>query len=162
VCQEGGEWAEVSLSYFYEEGRERESSTTDDPTCKHGRMSNWTHTFYCLSQANQGYIPATNEERDLLMEAGLGEKKILIPDLDASGDPKLTDAGGYNFGKCKANSKFIELLSGYCLTSPKILRDRVGNTRTYIIPMQKDLDLSSVVDLGHSDVSCYQTITTSQ
>ena len=110
-----------SFSQLFLRGRkrERESSTTDDPTCKHGRMSNWTHTFYCLSQANQGYIPATNEECDLLMEAGLGEKKILIPDLDASGDdfrailykayPKLKDAGGYTFGKCKANSKFIEV-----------------------------------------------------
>jgi len=46
------------------------------------------------------------------------------------------------FGKGKANSKYIEVLSPYCLTSPRILRDRVGNAHTYIIPMQKDLSLS--------------------
>ena len=161
----GGRRFGRNFAQVFLRGRKRVScgDNTEDQR-KHSHSNSWTHTFYCLSQAGQGFIPSTNEERDLLMEAGLGEKKITIPDLDVSGDnfrtilydayPKLKHAGGYTFAKCKANSKYIEPLSGYCLTSPRILRDRVGNTRTYIIPMQKDLDLSSVVDLGHSDVSC--------
>jgi len=84
--------------------------------------------------------------------AGLGERKVTIPNLDAGRDafrlilheafPKLKDGGGFMFGKGKANSRYIEVLSPYCLTSPRILRDRVGSARTYIIPMQKDLSLS--------------------
>lgn len=120
----------------------------------------WTHTFYCLSQCQQSVIPCSNYERDALLEAGLGEKRVFIPDLDASAEefrsvlykafPKLNDAGGYSFGKCRANSKHIELLSSHCLTSPKVLRSRVGNTRTYIIPMQRNLNLSTVM----TDVKC--------
>ena len=99
----------------------------------------------------------------MLLEAGLGEKKVFIPDVDASGEefrlvlfkayPKLKDAGGYAFGKCKANSKYIELLSSFCLTSPKVLRSRVGNSRTYIIPLQRNLDLAPVLTDVKSEVS---------
>ena len=123
----------------------------------------WTHTFYCLSECQQSIIPCSNYERDVLLEAGLGEKRVFIPDIDASAEefrsvlfktfPKLKDAGGYAFGKCKANSKQIELLSSYCLTSPQILRSRVSNTRTYIIPMQRNLSLSAVLTDVKADVS---------
>ena len=99
----------------------------------------------------------------MLLEAGLGEKKVFIPDVDASGEefrsvlyevyPKLKDAGGYAFGKCKANSKYVETLSSLCLMSPKVLRSRVGNARTYIIPMQRNLDLAPVLTDVKSKVS---------
>ena len=129
----------------------RESESLDQKRC---RTIGWTHTFYCLSECQQNVVPHSNYERDVLLEAGLGEKRVFIPDVNASGEefrlvlykafPKLKDAGGYAFGKCKANSKYIELLSSYCLTSPQVLRSRVGNTRTYIIPIQRSLSLSAV------------------
>ena len=130
---------------------------------KRCRTIGWTYSFYCLSECHQNVIPCTNCERDALLEAGLGEKRVFIPDIDASGEefrsvlyevfPKLKDAGGYGFGKCKANSKHIEMLSSYCLTSPKILRSRVGNARTYIIPLQRNLSLSAVLTDMKSNVS---------
>ena len=52
------------------------------------------------------------------------------------------------FAKCRSNSRVLEPLSALCLTSPRILRDRIGSARTYILPMQRNLDLSSVAASG--------------
>lgn len=144
--------ARYSQLFLRETKRSRDSENLHRKRC---RTVSWTHTFYCLSECRQSVIPCSNYERDVLLEAGLGEKRVFIPDVDASGEefrsvlyeafPKLKDAGGYSFGKCKANSKHIEPLSSYCLTSPKVLRSRVGNARTYIIPMQRNLSLSAVL-----------------
>ena len=151
-----------SQLFLREAKRKRQS---EDMSQKRPRTIGWTHAFYCLSECRQSVVPQSNYERDILLEAGLGEKKVFIPDVDASGEefrsvlyqafPKLKDAGGYAFGKCKANSRCIELLSSYCLTSPQVLRSRVGNTRTYIIPMQKNLSLSAVLTDVKANVSAY-------
>ena len=87
----------------------------------------------------------------------MGEKKITIPDIDISSNdfhdfileefPKLKEGGGFMFAKCRSNSRVLEPLSALCLTSPRILRDRIGSARTYILPMQRNLDLSSVAEL---------------
>jgi len=60
------------------------------------------------------------------LEAGLGEKKVVISDVDVSAQgfreelyeafPKLKDAGGFMFAKCKSNSRCLEPLSSLCLT----------------------------------------------
>lgn len=126
-------------------------------------INSWTHPFYCLSECNQTIVPCSNFERDVLLEAGLGEKKVTFPDLDGSSEefrsvlydafPKLKDAGGYSFGKCKANSKQIEKLSSFCLQSPRVLRDRVGNARTYIIPMQRSLDINTTITVKDTELN---------
>ena len=149
-----------SQLFLRETKRSRDSGSLCQKRC---RKTGWTHTFYCLSECQQSVIPSSNYERDMLLEAGLGEKKVFIPDVDASGEefrsvlyevyPKLKDAGGYAFGKCKANSKYVETLSSLCLMSPKVLRSRVGNARTYIIPMQRNLDLAPVLTDVKSKVS---------
>ena len=61
--------------------------------------------------------------------------------------PKLKDGGGFQFFKCAPNSRCLELLSSTTLSSPSILKSRVGNARTYIRPIQRDLDLSFTADL---------------
>ena len=119
--------------------------------------TSYTHRFVCLSNYNQETIPRTDKEKDTLLEAGLGEKKITIPDIDITSEdfrdfileefPKLKDGGGFMFAKCRLNSRILEPLSSLCLTSPRRLRDRVGSTRTYILPLQRDLNLSSVTEL---------------
>ncbi len=116
------------------------------------RPTSWTHRFVCLSRCNQETIPTTDREKDALLDAGLGEKKIVVLDVECAADefrelllqvfPKLQDAGGYLFAKCRSNSRCLERLSPRCLTSPSVLRDRVGTARTYILPIQRDLDLS--------------------
>ena len=116
--------------------------------------NSWTHKFFCLSRRDDTTIPTTDSEKNALLEAGLGERKIVFPDVDASAEefrnilfeafPKLQDGGGFTFCKGGINSRRLEPLSTLCLTSPAVLRDRAGNARTYIIPLQKDLDVSSV------------------
>ena len=123
----------------------------------------FTHKFVCLNKCAEVAIPTLDREKDRLLEAGLGEKKITIPDIDCSVEefrdvlfqefPKLKDGGGFIFAKCQSNSRSLDLLSPLCVTSPRILRDRVGNSRTYILPMQRNLSLLPVCSLP-SGVSC--------
>ena len=123
-------------------------------TPKVWKFKSWTHPFVCLHQRHQETIPTTESTKDTLLEASLGEKKITIPDVNASAEefravlldafPKLQDAGGFCFAKCRSNSRCLEPQPSLCLTSPRILQDHVGNARTYILPMQKDLDISAV------------------
>jgi hypothetical protein len=117
----------------------------------------WKHRFVCLPYKDQGKIPTTDLEKDNLLKCGLGEKVIEFTDLDISADefkqiileefPKLRDGAGYLFYKCKPNSRKLEPLSVAALSSPVMLKDRVGTARTYICPIQQDLDLTQVIDL---------------
>lgn len=125
----------------------------------------WTHRFVCLSRCDQDAMLTTDREKDALLEAGLGEKNITIPDIDASAEefraallkayPKLKKGGGFLFAKGKSGGRSLEVLSSLCLTSPRILRDRVGNARTYIIPLQRDLSMSVVCELPDAVSLCY-------
>lgn len=118
------------------------------------KRNTWTHRFVCLSCCDQTAIPTTAAEKDSLISAGLGEKKVVIEDADCNAEkfreilmttfPKLTEAGGYQFCKCKANSRELEPLSSTALRSPRVLQSLGGNSRTYIRPVQKDLDLSKI------------------
>ena len=62
-------------------------------------------------------IPTTDREKDQLLEAGLGEKKLVVDtECDAEGFrdavfPKLRDAGGFLFAKCHSNSRQLDALS---------------------------------------------------
>ena len=119
----------------------------------------WKHRFVCLAYRDQEKIPTTDIEKDDLYEAGLGEKEVEFGSLDMSGDvfrdllyrefPKLMDAGGFQLCKCIPNSRKLEPLSKLVHTSPTILKQRVGTARTYIRPIQRDLDLSALVVLPH-------------
>lgn len=44
------------------------------------------------------------------------------------------------------NSRNLEVLSMAVHTSPSILKQRVGSARTYIRPVQRDLDLTPLDD----------------
>jgi len=123
----------------------------------------YTHRFVCLSECNQAVIPKSDKEKNSLLEAGLGEKKITINDIDISSEefhqlllvefPKLKESGGFKFAKCRNNSRILEPLSSLCLSSPRVLRDRVGNSRTYIIPLQRSMSLA-VTGEHPPSVSC--------
>ena len=117
----------------------------------------WKHRFVCLAYCDQYKIPTTDVEKDDLLQAGLGEKEIEFESLDLDADefrkvlfnvyPQLETAGGFQFFKCVQNSRRLEPLSTVTLSSPGMLKSRVGNSRTYIRPIQKDLDLSAVFNL---------------
>ena len=116
------------------------------------KKSTWKHKFYCLAYVGQSRLPTSEAEKDDLFEAGLGEKEVEFDQLDISADefkevlceafPQLRDAGGYQICKCLPNSRKLEPLSSRVLASPLLLRQRIGNSRSYIVPLQKDLDLT--------------------
>ena len=60
--------------------------------------------------------------------------------------PSLIEGGGFQFFKCTPNPCFMEQLSSTTLESP-MLKSRVGNSCTYIRPLQRDLDMSAVFKL---------------
>ena len=98
--------------------------------------------------------PSTGFEREVLLDAGLGEKKITFPDMDCSAEeyrdqvleafPKLTEAGGYEMMCCIPNSRVLEPIAASALQSPRATHERVGRSRVYLRPYQKDLDTSSI------------------
>ena len=116
----------------------------------------WKHRFVCLAWRDQSKVPTTDTEKDDLLEAGLGEKVITLP-TGGSGDdlrealfneyPKLRTAGGFQLCKCLPNSRNLEELSTISCSSVSMLKERVGNARTYILPLQKDLDMDIVFGL---------------
>ena len=117
----------------------------------------WKHRFVCLAHVEQDRIPTAEWEKDELLEAGLGEKEIIFEDLELSADefrdflyekfPGLKHGGGFRFYKCIPNTRRLEALSLSVMSSPAMLKSRVGNARTYIKPLQKSLDLSPICDL---------------
>ena len=49
--------------------------------------------------------------------------------------------------KCVANSRSLAALSSTTLSLPSMLKSRVGNSRTYIRPIQRNLDLIPIMEL---------------
>lgn len=131
---------------------------------RRGGKTVWKHS--CLAQRNQTSVPTSDSEKDDLFEAGLWEKEVHFGslDLDAEGFkeviinhfPKLKDGGGYQFCRCLQNSRRLEPLSVLAHSSPSLLKQRVGNARTYIRPLQKDLDLSPMTESHHEEVWQYE------
>ncbi len=120
-------------------------------------INGWKHTFVCLALCNQTRIPTKEVDKDDLMRAGLGEKVISFDEFDIGAEefrqvlfdhfPTLKDGGGYEFFKCLPNSRLLEKLSSTCLSSPAILKQRVGCSKTYIRPIQQNLDLKPICEL---------------
>ena len=106
----------------------------------------------CLAYCEQSRLPTSEAARDELFEAGLGEKEIIFSDVNCSAEqfqntlfrsfPQLRDGGGYQLLKCLPNTRDLEPLSALVLSSPSLLKQRVGTARTYIRPLQRDLDLT--------------------
>ncbi len=85
-------------------------------------------------------------------------------DLDAEGFkdvilehfPKLSDGGEYQLCKCLPNSRRLEPLAVLAHSSPRMLKQRVGSARTYIRPLQRDLDLARIVDPSSEEICSLQ------
>ena len=118
----------------------------------------------CLADSDQSHIPTTDAEKDELYEAGLGEKEIAFDNLDMTGEefrellythfPTLKDGGGFQLCKCIPNSRNLQPLSKGAFSSLSMLKQRVGNARTYIRPVQRDLNLTPVVNLPDAVSAC--------
>ena len=107
----------------------------------------------CLAYLEQ-QVPQKEAEKDKLFSAGLGEIEL---DLDMNAEefcstifeayPQLKEGGGYKFFKCIPNSRRLEPLSGLVMQSPMMLKQRVSSARTYIRPLQRNLDTTPVRQL---------------
>ena len=153
------------LSNMRGSGRKR---NTHQPSAKK-RKCVWKHKFMCLAYCGQSRLPTSETDRNDLFEAGLGEKEIEFDDFNCSSSqfreeiytafPQLREAGGYQFLKCVPNTRNLEALSSLVLTSPLLLKQRVGAARTYIRPIQRDLDLTKTVEVSPSNEVCAYQIT---
>ncbi len=128
------------------------------PSCKKAKAKcAWKHRFICLARHDQTRIPTTDTEKDDLLEAGLGEKCIEFQSINIEGEefreilystfPKLRNGGGFELCRCIPNSRKLEPLTAVVHSSPVVLKERVGNARTYILPLQRDLDMDVVLGL---------------
>ena len=105
----------------------------------------------CLSDTSDSRVPTSVAAREVLLEAGLGEKRVVIPDVDMEAKdffrvivehfPKLDGCGGFELLKCISNSRNLEVISPKIASSPKLLKAIVGTSKIYIRPIQKNLDL---------------------
>ena len=133
-------------------------------TGKKAKKCAWKHRFVCLARHDQMRIPTTENEKDNLFEAGLGEKCIEFASLDVDGEqfrdilyssfPKLPKGGGFQLCRCVPNSRQLEPLTAVVHSSPSLLKERVGNARTYIRPLQRDLDMDIVSGLPEGVSTC--------
>lgn len=65
----------------------------------------WKARFVCLSNCQDEQVPCTSATKEVLISAGLGEKTLIVPNIDCSGKefidiivasfPKLKDCGGF-------------------------------------------------------------------
>ena len=96
-------------------------------------------------------MPCSIAEREILLQAGLGEKKVVIPDVACSAEefksilissfPKLENCGGFELLKCRPNSKELDTISVMVTQSPAMLKSVMGSGRLFIRPIQQNLDL---------------------
>ncbi|XP_064387954.1 uncharacterized protein LOC135336110 isoform X1 [Halichondria panicea] len=124
---------------------ERKSST------KH---KSWTVKLVCLSSTEAKKVPCSVYDRNVLVSAGLGEKKTVIPDIECSAKDfneiiissfsKLNGCGGFELLRCVPNTKDLELISPVIAASPKVLKSVIGNGRVFIRPIQKSLDVNPI------------------
>ena len=134
-----------------------EMSSVFSSSSKKAKKCAWKHRFVCLAWRDQQRIPTTDTEKDDLLEAGLGEKVVFFPSHEATGEelkeilysefPKLREGGGFQLCKCIPNSRNLEELTPVSCSSVAILKERVVSARTYIRPLQRDLDMDAVLGL---------------
>lgn len=111
----------------------------------------WSHKFVCLDKTDADRVPTTQSAKMALEEAGLGEKTILLPDVDCDPEdfhtlilgtyPKLREGGGYELLRCKPASRDLIIIGPRISNTPKLLKRRVGNGKVYLRPLQRDLGL---------------------
>ena len=141
----------------------RKSNVKPGTITKKPKPSSWTQKFVCLAYTDDNRVPTTASHRELLMLAGLGEKKIQIPDVDCSTDefhevlvnsfPKLKNCGGFELLRCIPSTRDLELIPSPSCYSPRLLRNRIGTARIYIRPIQAHLGLHVDKDMKVKDVS---------
>ena len=94
-----------------------------------GKGQNWTVKMVCLSNHNANWVPCTVGERETLVQAGLGKKKVNIQDISCSPQefrdivvaafPKLNGCGGFDLLRCIPNTKNLKAIFIGSFTVPQ-------------------------------------------
>lgn len=134
-----------------------------DGSSKRRKLITWTQKFLCLACTDSVRVPHA-VHKCLLEVAGLGERKIVIPDIDycltefneeiIKAFPKLAGAGGFEFLRCVPNTRDLELIEYDESTTPRLLKQKIGNGKLYIRPIQKDLSMESEVSKEAPEKVC--------
>lgn len=120
---------------------------------KKKKLQTWTHTFVCLSNCNQRYLPDSQERAELKL-TGLGEKQVSVFAFAEAQElhdalifefPKLAKEGGYELLRVPdVGGRELDVLippeDGY---SVEYLKAVVASAKLYIRPLQKDLDTTA-------------------
>ena len=165
ATSERGELQEMARLFpFYSQGasagkvssrqpfkRFRPSASSSGPKKSFRPKETWTHTFICLCESDQLAVPS-REEKVILKEAGLGEKKITFEKYGGYQQlqssllkefPKLSEGGGFQLLRSSGARRSLDLIPiptmGYRIP---YLKDCLGQAIGYIRPLQKDLDRS--------------------
>ena len=121
----------------------------------------WTPQFVCLANRFSTKVPS-NTEKQILMEAGLGIKKIKLDledeemavnekitsdEKDEGGNfkgfPQLKEVGGFEMMNCSPNCRDLKVLN--CSRAAKSLRATVGGqSKIYLRPIQKSIPTKAV------------------
>lgn len=123
---------------------------------KRRKTRTWTMTVVCLADKESSRVPSS-AEKEILLKAGLGTRKIqfLTSDTEADvlktitsdrstesgqtiGFPQLNNCGGFELLKCTQNSRELSLID--CEWSVSQLKTFLGSqTKIYIRPVQTSL-----------------------
>ena len=133
-------------------GRRHNSSTAAFRQAKRPKLNSWTHKFFCLAETEENRVPSNSVQRNELVLAGLGERKVTVADIDCSPQefqatlltefPKLRKGGGFELLKCTASTRQLELIPFSISNSPSLLKSWIGTARIYLRPIQLNLDLT--------------------
>lgn len=133
-------------------GKRRNCSTAASRQAKYSKLNSWTHKFFCLAETEEAKVPSSSIQRNELVLAGLGERKVTISDINCSPQefqetlltvfPKLRSGGGFELLKCTASTRLLELIPFCISNSPSLLRSWIGTARIYLRPIQLNLDLT--------------------
>ncbi|XP_033110306.1 uncharacterized protein LOC117111504 [Anneissia japonica] len=115
------------------------------------KTQSWTRKMVCLSRPDADTTPRS-EEKQLLIDVGLGEKTVFIPDINISPEQfcqvlytyfaKLQDAGGFELLTCIGSERKLVTIRGKY--TPQNIKDRLDQGRIYIRPIQNSLNLDPV------------------
>ena len=119
-----------------------------------GRLQSWSIKMVCLSGTGESRVPCSVGAKETLVAAGLGEKKVVVPDITCTKEafwdyitsvfPKLKTCGGFELLRCIANTRGLEVISPNIAQSPQLLRSIIGSGRVFVQPIQKHLTLNPV------------------
>ena len=133
-------------------GKRRNTSVAALRQAIRPKLNSWTHKFFCLAETEENKVPSTSIQKNELVLAGLGERKVTVADVDCSPQefqetllnefPKLCNGGGFELLKCTASTRQLELIPFSISNSPNLLKSWIGTARIYLRPIQLNLDLT--------------------